>query len=565
MRLFQIMKNKLLFCIISALAVSIILSSMFSIGFFKTQSQRTSDLLYAESNPFSDITMIAIDDKSINEIGRWPWQRSVFADALGKLKDAKVIGIDVSFLEPENDENDALMQAKLDILKGKVVLVSECSQFIGGRCEKWMSPVFNVETGAANVYSESGITRSVPSGIDSIESFSRIIAERYLNRNLTLDEKNYAEKPKVSGITGTQSVPYYIRFSRFKKISFSDFMNGSFDVKGKIVLIGATANNLHDFRETPIGTLSGVEVHASAIQTMIKNSFLHMQSNSSIILWIFILSAIVSLALWRFKLWISTLMSAALILMYPIVAIFRFDSGIIYNLLYPLLSIVLTYFAIIGAYYLIESRQRKWISSVLGKYVSDEVAKQILERGEEALNLKGKRKTVTILFSDVRGFTSMSEKMEPEEVVSILNKYLSRMTDIVFENHGTLDKYVGDEIMATYNVPLDMEDHAYHAVKTAIEMQKAAKNIGKELKYGIGINTGDAIVGNIGSKKRLDYTVIGDSVNLAARLCGKAEPNQILISETTNELVKGIVKTRSIGEIMVKGKAKPLKVYEVVY
>jgi adenylate cyclase len=159
----------------------------------------------------------------------------------------------------------------------------------------------------------------------------------------------------------------------------------------------------------------------------------------------------------------------------------------------------------------------------------------------------------------------MSEKLQPEQVVEVLNRYLSKMTDIVFKHEGTLDKYVGDEIMATYNVPLDLEDHAVKAVQTAIEMQKTAQSMGKELKYGIGINTGEAIVGNIGSSKRLDYTVIGDSVNLGARLCGKAEPNQILISESTNNLVKEFIKTKSIGEIMVKGKEKPLRVYEVIY
>jgi len=550
----NILKNKLLFCILSAVIISTLVSVAFSLGMFKVQSDRLSDAIYTEKNPFPDIILIAIDDKSINDIGRWPWSRSVFADALDRLKDAKVIGIDVSFLEPESNQTDSLLQSKIDGLKGKIVLVSECSEFEEmqnisqhGLCKKWLSPIFNAKTGAANVFSDNGITRAIPSKIDNLTSFSKLVAERYLNKNMEMIEKNY------------------IRFSRFKRISFSDLMNSTEDFNGKIVLIGATAQNLHDFKETPIGTLSGVEVHASAVQTEITGSFLGMQSRTSIILWIFALSVLTSLILWRLKLPLATILSLSLIAAYPVIAIFRFDSGTVYSLLYPESSVILTYFTIIGVYYIIEARQRKWVSSVLGKYVSDEVAKQILEKGEEALNLKGKKKTVTILFSDVRGFTSMSEKMEPEEVVSILNRYLSRMTDIVFENKGTLDKYVGDEIMATYNVPLDLEDHAIHAVKTAIEMQKAARNIGKELKYGIGINTGEAIVGNIGSKKRLDYTVIGDSVNLAARLCGKAEPDQILISESTYKLIKGIIEARSIGEIQVKGKEKPIRVYEVVY
>ena len=550
-KLHNLMKNKLLFCLISALVISILLSGLFLSGFMKTQSDALSDKLYSESKAFGDIVIVAIDDKSIQAIGRWPWSRSVFAEALDKFKDARAIGIDVSFLEPENNVSDSLLQKKLDELKGKVVLVSECSQFSNGKCTKWMSPIFDVETAAANVFEESGITRAVPSEVDNLESFSRRLAQKYLNTQLNLSSKNY------------------MRFSKFDEISFSDIANSSEDLtqdfKGKIVLIGATAKDLQDFKETPVGKVSGVEVHASAVQSAITNSFLKRQSNASVMVWIFLLSIFTSMLLWKLKLPLASVFSGLLIIAYLVIAIFEFDSGMVYNLIYPVLGVALTYFAIIGVYYLIEARQRKWISNVLGKYVSDSVAKEIMEKGEDALKLKGEKKVVTVLFADVRGFTSMSEKLQPEQVVEVLNRYLSKMTDIVFKHEGTLDKYVGDEIMATYNVPLNLKDHALKAVQTAIEMQKVARGMGEELKYGIGINTGDAIVGNIGSAKRLDYTVIGDSVNLGARLCGKAEPNQILISESTYHLVKDKIETKSIGEITVKGKEKPLRVYEIVY
>jgi len=546
----KILKNKLLFCIVSALVVSALLSSLLLMGAMKSQSEKLSDALYSEQKPFSEITIIAIDDRSINEIGRWPWTRSVFAEGLEKLKDAKAIGVDVSFLEPESKEKDSMLQDKLDELSGKAILVSECSEFKEGKCSIWQKPIFNATTAAANVFLEDGVARAVPSAVDDMKSFSRAISEKYLNREIQLNDKNY------------------IRFSRFDKISFSDLLSGKISaekINEKIVLMGATAKNLHDEQETPIGVLSGIELHASAMQNAITGRFLERQSRTSEIIWMLALVLLAALALCYFRFITATITSLLLLIAYPVIAIFRFDAGVVYNLLYPMLTVILTYFAITGAYYLIEARQRKWISSVLGKYVSDSVAKEIMEKGEEALKLKGTKKTITILFADVRGFTAMSEKMNPERVVSILNRYLSRMTDIVFKHNGTLDKYVGDEIMATYNVPLDLKDHAIHAVKTAIDMQRASRKMGKELKYGIGINTGPAIVGNIGSKKRLDYTVIGDSVNLAARLCGKAEPDQIILSDSTYQLVKGKIKTRSLGEIQVKGKVKPIKVYEVVY
>jgi len=176
------------------------------------------------------------------------------------------------------------------------------------------------------------------------------------------------------------------------------------------------------------------------------------------------------------------------------------------------------------------------------------------------------------LFSDLRGFTAMSEKIEPEQVVEILNEHFEVMSDIILKNRGTLDKFVGDEIMALFGAPIYTESHALKAIKTALEMQKAQdelskkvkKKFGIEVQIGIGINTGDMVVGNIGCKQRMDYTVIGDSVNIAARLCSSAKPGQILISETTYAEVKKLVKVEELEPITVKGKSKPLHIYNVV-
>jgi len=534
--------KKLLVSIIISLAVSAFLTLLFYAGAFQDLSFRLSDRLYMEQKPLSEIVIIAIDDKSIREIGRWPWQRNVFASAIEKLKDASVIGIDVSFFEAS--ENDSEL-SNIIISNKNIVLVSECI-FKEGNCT-WQKPIFNASSGFANIITDkSGIARSLPLLMEDEKAFSAVISEKYGKK---ISEKS--EKLLVS-------------FSRHKKISFSDLSDSKEKFDNKIVIIGATAKDLHDEKATPIGVLSGADIHASAVQTILTGKTLNYQSIQSVAAIILILSLLTSLIMFRFRIILATIISLLLIIFYFLISLFVFDSGIVMNILYPSASIILTFVFITVLYYMTEAREKKWVFELFGKYVSPNVADELMKKGKEAVHLKGTRKTVTILFADMRGFTAMSEKISPRQVVSILNRYLSRMTDIVFKYNGTLDKYVGDEIMATYNVPLDLKDHALMAVKTAIEMQRESKKLMK-VKYGIGINTGPVIVGNIGSKKRLDYTVIGDAVNLAARLCGKCEGDQILISEETYHLVKDKIKTRFIGEVQIKGKAKLIRVYEVVY
>ncbi len=218
-------------------------------------------------------------------------------------------------------------------------------------------------------------------------------------------------------------------------------------------------------------------------------------------------------------------------------------------------------------------REKEKIKNTFNKFVSEEIANEVL-KNEGALKLGGEYKEVTMFFSDIRSFTSMSEKMEPHEVVSLLNEYLSLMTDIVLKYKGVIDKYVGDEIMAVYGAPIKHDNDPELAVRTAVEQLEVLKKFNeknrkegkKEIQIGIGINTGLVISGNMGSEKHLDYTVIGDNVNLASRLCdtaGKKGLYNILITESTFKYVKDIIIYKEVEPIKVKGKEKPVKVYEV--
>jgi len=206
----------------------------------------------------------------------------------------------------------------------------------------------------------------------------------------------------------------------------------------------------------------------------------------------------------------------------------------------------------------------------LERFLSSSIVERILANPDQ-VHLGGENQTATILFADIRGFTRMSEKMEPQEVVELLNEYFTEMTDLVFENGGTLDKYLGDGLMAVFGAPLTKEDDSLRAVKTAIEMQQALVKLNRDweatgqhsLKMGLGINTGPVTAGNIGSSRRMDYTVIGDAVNVASRLCANAAGGQILISESTHRVLGGSLPAKRLDPILVKGKETPVEVYEI--
>ena len=208
----------------------------------------------------------------------------------------------------------------------------------------------------------------------------------------------------------------------------------------------------------------------------------------------------------------------------------------------------------------------------LERFLSSNIVEKILANPDE-VHLGGENQTVTILFSDIRGFTRMSEHMEPHAVVELLNQYFSEMTDIVFDSGGTLDKYLGDGIMAVYGAPIPKPDDALRATKSAMEMQRSLVALNRDwesrgqppLRMGVGVNTGPVTAGNIGSSRRMDYTVIGDAVNLASRLCANAAPGQILVSESTYLELNGRMPAQRLDPIRVKGKGTPVELHEILW
>lgn len=339
----------------------------------------------------------------------------------------------------------------------------------------------------------------------------------------------------------------------------------------KIIMVGSfTRGMAADHKPTPYGLMYGVEVHANALNTILMDNFLHhvpfwidLAILAGLVLMIAFLSSRLSTA-WAF---VTTLV---LILALFVTTSIVFDrEAYIINFTQPALATLFAFLSIVVYREMTESKDKRRIRGMFGTYVSPQVVDQILDNPPE---LGGVDKDMTVFFSDIRGFTTLSESMSPQELVQVLNKYLTAMTDIVLKYDGTLDKYEGDAIMCFWGAPLPQEDHALRACKCAVEQLVALKELNKEfpeeyqIDIGIGINSGRMTVGNMGSMQRMDYTLIGDNVNLGARLEGtnKQYITRIIISENTYGLVKDHVIVRELDNIRVKGKNKPVLIYELL-
>ena len=338
-----------------------------------------------------------------------------------------------------------------------------------------------------------------------------------------------------------------------------------------VVMVGAFAPGIaDDEKTTPYGLMYGVEIHANALNTIIMDNFLHDTPawvGALILLAAALITALISSRLptgW------SLPMLTLLLAIFFFLTTIAFDRlNLLLRFSSPALAMILTFLGVLIYRAINEEREKRYIRSTFGRYVSPKVVDQILTSIPE---LGGTDKEITVFFSDIRGFTSLSEDLPPQELVRHLNRYLDAMTEIILHFSGTLDKYVGDEIMCFWGAPLPQPEHALLACKTAVAQIEKLEALNKswppelQIRIGIGINSGIMTVGNMGSPGRLNYTLMGDNVNLGARLEGtnKIYGTRIIISESTYELVKDSVIARELDYIRVKGKHKPVTIYELV-
>lgn len=342
-------------------------------------------------------------------------------------------------------------------------------------------------------------------------------------------------------------------------------------VENKIIMVGAFAPGMaEDEKNTPFGLMYGVEVHANALNTILMDQFIEYAPFWLDLAILVGLTLVVSFMSSRLSTILSLVVTLFLVVLFFFTTTIIFDNqALVINFSTPALAMIFTFVSIVVYRVVTEERDKKRIRETFGKYVSPQVVDQILEHPPE---LGGIDKELTVFFSDIRGFTTLSEAMTPQELVNHLNVYLTEMTDIILEYQGTLDKYVGDEIMCFWGAPLPQEDHAILACKSALQQMAALQRLNEQwpperrINIGIGLNSGIMTVGNMGSLGRMNYTLTGDNVNLGARLEGtnKQYGTNIIISEYTYGLVKDRVVVRELDNIRVKGKNRPVQIYELV-
>ncbi len=629
------MKTKSILTVVSITFLVFILTLIFRIiPAIQTLELKTIDWRFQWRGPIpvkdSPIVIVTIDDQSFESLpDRWPWPRYYYAHVIENLTraGARVIGLDVTLDVPDKygAESDRQLAEALRA-SGKVVLTGKLEERISpGKIRTYQFPVKPIpELLAAD---STWGTTAIQADLDGIHrryfvvqpyqkkyllSFGLQVLRKYFN--IPASEKPFVGHGFVQ--FGDMHIPLFrdglmmVNFAgpagSFPRYSFDSVIDdenfdliGDYDMdyfsstllpegifRGKIVLIGSTVSEHHDNFPTPFfefkdtqgrsrkAEMPGVEIHANAIWTILNNLYFHKIPHLYYLIGLFLLILLVYFLVLRFPTLWAVVITFAILLIYNFSQFILFaNNRLVMEIVAPSFAIFLAFVASNLQQYIITKREKKMIIGAFQRFVPQKVVDELLKHPEK-LKLGGEERFLTVMFTDLASFTSVSEKLEPAELVNLINYYLTEMTEIILKYDGIIDKYEGDAIMAEFGAPVHFEDHAVKACYAALEMQKRLKRLNlsryrhvtDQLKCRIGINSGKMIVGNMGSRNVFDYTVMGDAVNLASRLEGanKMYGTYIMISQETYQLVKDHVLARPLDMIRVKGRQKPVRVFELL-
>ena len=602
----KILKNKKLkpitYSLLAALLMTLVIAAS---GLFDKLDNWAQDAWYQSPKALDgQIIVIGIDDKVLDEIGPYnTWDRTVMASALEKLaadpdKKPAVVAVDTFYIGETTKENDERLAAAAENL-GNVVVASFATigtrtDIVNGKVEYDNYAVLNYEEpyealrNAATVghvnamYDTDGILRHAllfvkPDG-GKVYSMAYETAKLYAKQEgISIEEPPASDRGfffvDFSALPGGYNDGY----------SLSDLLNGELtpdEFAGKIVFIGPYAVGLQDSFITPIERseqMYGVEYQANVVQAILEGNYKTEVSRFPQAVLLFVICFIAIFLFQKVSIKLSSVIAIALIGLSLGISFWAYNHKIggVAHVLHPLwipIGVLVLYVASIVIHYVKSLIEKQRVTRTFERYVAPEIVSEILKEGIENLSLGGKTCDIAVLFVDVRGFTTMSERLSPEKVVFILNKYLTMASDCVERNRGTLDKFVGDAMMAFWGAPLPQEDAVYNAVLTAKEIVEGAarvsdelkEEIGEELRVGVGVNFGPAVVGNMGAEKHMDYTAIGDTVNTAARLEANAPGGKVYISRAVaDKLGDRITYTSLGGTIKLKGKAEGFEVLDL--
>lgn len=585
-------KKSVLADIIGAAAVFLLAFLVSFYDVFYSFDSLMRDKLYQQPRGINNkIKIIAIDDETLREVGAFgTWSRGVYADVINRLGDMPaVIGMDIMvFGEMDSVGDEALREAC--IKSGRVVAGSYINYTTAYCIDENGNPyidhlnIADIEEPIISEYVYTGVVNAVPDD-DGIVRSAMLTEEYNGDVYSAFSEKIYSVYCERMGISeaiprldenGRMWINYAGRPGDYEHIPLSSVLDGSVDpkiFKDCIVLIGAYASGLQDQYAVPNSAdqMFGVEIHANIIQGLLDGKSTVPAPRWAAALITAAFACITYFFTRKLSLKLST--SLTILLMAGSIVVFTAlnSAGTSFPLIYLDLSVLVCYLVNVIRKYVEENIEKKKITDAFKKYVAPQVVEEIAKKGGYQIKLGGENRHIAVLFVDIRGFTPMSESLEPEQVVDILNSYLNLTTNSIFANGGTLDKFIGDATMAVFNAPFDLDDYVYRAVKTAWDIvsggnaieSKFMERYGKSVSFGVGVNCGPAVVGNIGCDFRMDYTAIGDTVNTAARLEANAKRGQVLISESVYEQVKDRITAEPVGEIPLKGKSKGVFVYSL--
>ncbi|MBO4484301.1 MAG: adenylate/guanylate cyclase domain-containing protein [Lachnospiraceae bacterium] len=592
--------------LIISLAVAVCVFLFTNSGAFNTFDVQLSDRVYqSESVNSLPITIVRIDEKTLTAMQSQPseWSRQVYADLLDKLNESErrpaVIAFDLMFTGHKSDTAGDIAFAEAAKKYGNVIAGTNASFSLHqNRIESIAYPYEELREAA-----DEGLVNCTPDRYDYVtsaytgmrfdgkwhDSLAVSILKKFADYVKSHPEyaNNHPEYADISvkdysaEETNRYRFSYSVASGNYDCVSMIDILDGTLkgsDFANSIVMVGAYAPGLQD--DFPVlfsakgqssSRMYGVEIHANITQAIYEGR-LQTEANRLVMAAVYaLICGLICFLLLRTGIVKGVLLCLGTALLYIIVSVIFYKNGVYILLLKMLLCCVLLGVGAVVYHYLSARYEKQKINKAFRMYVAPEIVDDVAGSGSYELQLGGRHKDIAVLFVDIRGFTTMSENLAPEEVVDILNEYFGVITDAIFKNKGTLDKFIGDAAMAVFNSPFDLDDYVYRAVMTACDIAKASEALGeklmerfgKKVSYGIGVNCGEAIIGNIGSTFRMDYTAIGDTVNTASRLESNAKAGEILISEEVKKRLEGRIETEDVGEIPLKGKSRKIFVYRV--